>query len=329
MQAEHKQKLFSPIQETPPCGPELEYDIDYIELQVVATERSEQQFGSTIFPAQQPNWSDVAQRACNLLNRTKDLRILAYLARASAELDGLPGYAGVLEIALHWLEQHWDELYPRTQVEGEEDPLLRINAIAALAEIEGIGRALRRAPLLRGEFGCITLRELECRLDGTSQESVPWSDAQLHQILHSQDSSELRAVGSIAATLHRLTRLLEQRLGHAWAPDFSTFARPFQLIVQALEQRGELPPATETAPTASRLSAAGPAGTGGEPQEREQVIHLMESICRYFERHEPGHPAALLVRRAQRLMPLNFMEIVQDMAPDSRQLFEQIVGLRE
>lgn len=328
MKTEYAQKLFSPIEETRPCGPELEYDVDYIELQVVATERSEQQFGNTIFPAQQPDWSDVAQRALDLLNRTKDLRILAYLARARAELDGLPGYAGVLDIALFWLEQHWDDLYPRILVEGEEDPLLRINAIAALTEIDGIGRALRRAPLVRGEFGCIKLRELESRLDGTPLESVPWNDAQLYQILRSQDGTELRAVGRITATLSKLNQLIEQHLGQSWTLDFSTFARPFQLIIQAMEQHDEVPLATETAPATSLLADAAAISAGAKPPEREQVIRLMEDICRYFERHEPGHPAALLVRRAQRLMPLNFMEIIQDMAPDSHQLFEQIVGLR-
>ncbi|MOA57099.1 hypothetical protein D3C78_1812120 [compost metagenome] len=53
---------------------------------------------------------------------------------------------------------------------------------------------------------------------------------------------------------------------------------------------------------------------------------MMERICLYFERYEPGHPAALLIRRAQRLMPLNFMEIIQDMAPETGQAFQNIVG---
>jgi predicted component of type VI protein secretion system len=39
-----------------------------------------------------------------LLRRSRDLRVLAYLARANVELEGMSGYAWVLQVALHWLE---------------------------------------------------------------------------------------------------------------------------------------------------------------------------------------------------------------------------------
>ena len=42
----------------------------------------------------------------------------------------------------------------------------------------------------------------------------------------------------------------------------------------------------------------------------------MDAICAYLEQHEPTNPAPLLVRRARRLMTMNFLDIVKDMSPD-------------
>lgn len=330
MLAEQVQALLSPLEYTSACGAEIEYDPEYIELQVAAAEKVEQQFGTTIIPAQQPNWSDVAQRAGDLLRRTKDLRVLAYVARASAEIDGLPGYANVLELALRWLELYWKELYPRIQIDGEEDPLPRINAISSLMEIEGVGRALRRAPLAQGDFGRISLREVELYLDKNSYLSGIPGDAQLRQKLISGDTPEINAVRRINTTALALTHLIESHLGTSWTPDFSGMTKPFEQIVRALDELSGTHAISESPAIASEYpteqSAPAPQASGTTLERREQAMQQMESICRYFERYEPGHPAALLIRRAQRLMPLNFMEIIQDLAPESGQTFEHIVG---
>jgi type VI secretion system protein ImpA len=321
------QNLLKPIDNSSACGAEIEYDAEYIELQVAAAEREEQQFGSTIIPAQQPNWSDVAHRAGELLNRTRDLRVLAYLARARSELEGLPGYGEVLEVALQWLERYWDELHPRIQIDGEDDPMLRINAVAALMDTEGIGRTLRNAPVLQGSFGSFSLRDLESHLD--TEPGTPGSsgDERLQLLLSGSDGAELRAVRTIDTTLLALKQLIERRLDSSWMPDHSTFARPFRLVVRALSEAQAEPPAPMVPAESAPPAAAVPLQTGmAVPQRREQAVQMMDNVCRYLERYEPGHPAALLIRRAQRLMPMTFMEIIQDMVPESGQPFRHILG---
>ncbi|WP_152220306.1 type VI secretion system protein TssA [Pseudomonas sp. SCB32] len=320
--------LLQPINDSSACGAELEYDAEYIELLVTAAEREEQQFGSTIIPAQQPNWSDVAHRAGELLNRTKDLRVLAYLARARSELEGLPGYGEVLEVALQWLERYWDDIYPRIQVEGEEDPMLRINAIAALMDTAGIGRTLRNALVLQGSFGSFSLRDLESHLDTEPGTPGSSSDERLQLLLNGRESAELKAVRIIDTTLAALKQLIERRLGSSWMPDYSTFARPFRLVVRALSE-ADAEPLVPTAPVESALPASAPPpmhAAKSVPQRREQAVQMMDNVCLYLERYEPGHPAALLIRRAQRLMPMTFMEIIQDMVPESGQPFRHILG---
>ncbi|PTN50163.1 hypothetical protein DAI43_18730 [Achromobacter xylosoxidans] len=47
-----------------PCGEDLEYDADFLQLQQAAAGRDEQQFGSTIIAAQPPDWREVQGREC-------------------------------------------------------------------------------------------------------------------------------------------------------------------------------------------------------------------------------------------------------------------------
>ena len=52
-------------------------------------------------------------------------------------------------------------------------------------------------------------------------------------------------------------------------------------------------------------------------ENREDVLELLEQICAYYELFEPASPVPLLLRRAMRLVTKNFMEIIEDLAPDS------------
>ena len=68
--------LLVPISEDAPCGDDLEYDLQFGEMERAAVGKPEQQFGDTIVPAEDPDWRDL-QRACvKLLDRTKDIRVV-------------------------------------------------------------------------------------------------------------------------------------------------------------------------------------------------------------------------------------------------------------
>jgi type VI secretion system protein ImpA len=45
-------------------------------------------------------------------------------------------------------------------------------------------------------------------------------------------------------------------------------------------------------------------------------MRMLDKICEYYERAEPSSPVPLLLQRAKKLVPMTFMEIVQDLIPD-------------
>jgi len=75
------ESLLQPISAEVPCGPDLEYDPAFLELDRLSEGKPEQQMGKTIVPAQEPDWKEVADRTLALLAKTKDIRIAVRLTR--------------------------------------------------------------------------------------------------------------------------------------------------------------------------------------------------------------------------------------------------------
>ena len=82
------QQWRSPLSAACPCGPDLEYDPDFLQLQQVLRSRPEPEFcapqqdgrGSRTLPDGAPiAWSEVRELAQALLLRSKDLRLAIWL----------------------------------------------------------------------------------------------------------------------------------------------------------------------------------------------------------------------------------------------------------
>jgi type VI secretion system protein ImpA len=56
------------------------------------------------------------------------------------------------------------------------------------------------------------------------------------------------------------------------------------------------------------------------------VIRLLDKICKYYEHFEPGSPVPLLLKRARQLVEKNFIEIIQDLAPDSAGKIKSLIA---
>lgn len=65
-----------------PCGKDLEYDSDFLDLIRVSQGKPETQFG----PGEAPDWRDVLEKSEALLERTRDLRVALLWLRAGVNL---------------------------------------------------------------------------------------------------------------------------------------------------------------------------------------------------------------------------------------------------
>ena len=327
-----------------PCGEDLEYDPDFLQLQQAAAGRDEQQFGSTIIAAQPPDWREVERLARALLERTRDLRVIGLLTCAWTEIRGLPGYGDGLALAVDALERYWEPLHPRLDSVGEDDPMPRMNALAAFGDVQGCARSVRSASLVNGVHGQLSLRDTEALLDGSRQDADcypggrPRVVARLRQAW-TQREAEVLALASSADALRRIQKLVTDKLGGTWTPDYAAILRTLDLVLDAARDAADAagtdatPHADDHLPSDATASAgrmpadeaapdAAVRGRDAPVRSREEAAALLDKVCAYFETHEPGHPAPYLIRRAQQLIPMSFHDIIRNLAPQGLEQFE-------
>jgi len=327
-----------------PCGEDLEYDPEFLQLQQAAVGKSEQQFGATIIPAQPPDWRNVEKLALGLLERTRDLRVIAYLTQAWTETRGVPGYAEGVALAASTLDRYWEDVHPRLDVYGEEDPMPRVNALASLGDPQGCARSVRSAMLTDDLHGALSLRDAEALLDGSKTESdYPGGRLRLVESLRQAwlgPAPAVLAVSDAAAALRRIQEHVTTRLGVSWSPDYTGVLRSLDVVQHVWRdmdsgtgvepETSQDEPGQEPTGEASASPAAAPrpvvsaAVRWQEAQitSREEAAAMLSKVCAYFEAYEPSHPAPYLIRRAQQLIPLGFHEILRNLAPQGLDQFE-------
>lgn len=343
--------LQSPVEGPHPCGEDLEYDPDFMALQQATTGKREQQFGTTIIPAEPPDWARVERIAKQLCSRTRDLRVLVPLTLAWTENRGLPGYVEGLQLVDAVLQKFWDDVHPRVTEDGFEDPLPRMNALAALAEAEGLGRSVRDARLLDDGGASMTLRQVEALLDSSKTDQIDYPGG-IGRLRDAARRAQEKAAAPVVALrealelLQRIRETSERALGQSWAPDFSRLERSLRTVVQLLPEQSQtdqaeaVPPHSpvgsddnEQLPSAANGTAES-VGMGLraarvkdiEISSRDDVQVLLEKACQYLERTEPSHPSPMLIRRAQRLLDLNFFQIIEELVPEGLQKIESLAG---
>lgn len=334
-----------------PCGEDLEYDAEFLRLQQAAVERSEQQFGSTIIPAQPPDWREVERLARGLLERTRDVRIMGYLTQAWTEVRGLPGYADGVTLVADTLERYWEAVHPRLDSEDDDDPMPRINALASLGDHAGCARSVRSSRLVNGVHGQLSLRDAESLLDGSRSDPdfYPGGRARLVEHLRQawlQKDSDLLALATAEQALRRIQQQVANKLGQEWVPDYAGVLRTLDVVVQALGDAAPLSDAQSVSGDAGAtdgVASEATASAGNEPvagaaaptatvpvmrwqdaqiQSRDEAAAMLAKVCAYFEVHEPSHPAPYLIRRAQQLISLSFHDIIKNLAPQGLEQFE-------
>jgi type VI secretion system protein ImpA len=331
--------LLAAIADSSPCGPDLEYDAQFVALETAARGKPEQQLGNNIIPAEQPDWGAVRQQAELLLTRSKDVRVAVLLARALVRVDNLSGLRDGLKLLHGLLERYWQHVHP-IDPDNPDDFTIRLNALAPLGDADAMLLDVRGAlVVVSGPHGRVSVRDILLaagRLQPTAGETV-LSQAQIESAIAAsaaQDRGRIDAARDSADSVNAIYSLLSEKVGTDRATDFRPLSGMLKLVVQACNNATSRPgEATPKGVTASGAGVPEQSDTGqvvaGEIGSREDAMRALDAVCKFYERTEPGNPAPLLIRRAQRLINKSFVEIMQDLAPDSLSQIRNIAGLKE
>jgi type VI secretion system protein ImpA len=339
MQLAQIEAILAPISPDDPCGANLEYgDAAFTAFERAAQAKPEQQIGSTIIPAEEPDWKAVGHQAVDLLTRTKDLRVVAHLTKALLNTDGLPGFAAGLTVLDRLIQGYWEGLHPRLDPDDGQDPTMRLNILATLSAGDVLSR-VRTTPLIVSRtVGRFSFRDVEAALaeaspaaNGAGHTTTATIEAAAMDCELASLQEQVTAALTGAASLKSLESTLVERVGSAMAPSFGTLAVLLQKIagfLQAILAR-RVPSGTAALETVGVLGPSVVASSDGEIRSREDVLRTLGRISAYYQKHEPSSPIPLFVERCKRLVMMSFLEIVRELAPDGIKQIETLSGQKQ
>jgi len=315
-----------------PCGPDLEYDQDFLALERATQGKPEQQYGDKVFPAEDPVWPNVLDLATALMERTRDVRVVQYMGRALTRTQGLPGTVEAMRLIHALLERFWDDAHPRLVIDGEVDPMMRMNALAALNDRDKLVRDIRGADFLRTAALALSVRDVESILDqNVGKSEAGLGSDQLRAAIADALAADPAALSEPAALVRAVDDIRGTLLKHlepSVVPDFEPLTSLMKPIARTVEDLRAA--ATATSADAAVGAPGAVAGGGsiavGDLRSREDALRALDRVCDFLNRNEPTNPAPLLIRRAQRIMTMPFMDIIRELAPEATQQVETITG---
>jgi type VI secretion system protein ImpA len=152
-----------------------------------------------------------------------------------------------------------------------------------------------------------------------------FQDTATNELLASSQAAE-EAIEHLAT----ITTVFSKNASQGQTPDLSDFQAVLgnihKCIKGYLAKRGYGEAVAEGAPAAGGEAERGGISLAGEIRSPQEALLAIEKVCQYFDRHEPSSPVPLLLRRAQRLVSKNFMEVIADMCPDAMGQIEMLGG---
>ncbi|MDE2087768.1 MAG: type VI secretion system protein TssA, partial [Xanthomonadaceae bacterium] len=153
------------------------------------------------------------------------------------------------------------------------------------------------------------------------------------------DEQLMAAASATAASMEHARAIdaaVNDRIGTA-GPDLKPLLSEIYELKKFLDAEvAKRTPAAESE-AAGGDEADGNASGGGAPanapsgriESPQDVIKKLDEICDYYARREPSSPVPHILRRAQRLVGMNFVDLMKDLAPGGLPEFQVISGSTE
>jgi type VI secretion system protein ImpA len=344
--------LSRPVSDEEPAGPDLEYSsVAELDRFAAGTPGTVDPSTQELVGAEEPNWRKVAEMATELLGKTKDLRVAAWLTRAELANRGLPGLADGLKLIALLLENFWETAYPMLDRDEGDDPIERLNVLANLSPdpaqaygspaTESLLRTLRGTTIVESrEVGRFTVRDLDYvlgRMAPPAGQTAPAAGLLAAAWKTGDAAANQQKRDGIATGAAAVQAIVKQFVDHSGQ-------RPnLDLLQQTMRRVGEFYAAQDAEAAAESEGAAeevgeGAAELGGAPgggksprsgglASRADAVRILQQVAAFLRKSEPSSPAPMFVDRAVKLLQMDFNAIVKELMPDSRDRIEMLGGI--
>lgn len=322
--------LLAPVSDENPVGEDLSYDGERQEIES-AFERSAS--GSSANDGD-VDWRSIVRLIEGQAKRTKDLWLAVYMARAGAKMAQLD----VVDRGVSWLSgllsTYWNTVHPQLDeygFQGRKAPLesLKSNADFLLPLKSMI---LIRHPRL-GEYSSSDLERFA--LEGEGADGYGMFRAALNEVAP-EDLVQVRGqIDAIIEGLRTADKIMTDNAGGETSVSFQAtydalgaisrnlafFTGSDEAAEEAVEADGEL----EAAPGDGAPARGSGGGKPGAVETREDVLRALDVIADYYRRREPASPVPLALARAREWVTMDFLAVLQDIAPGSVNDIKQLL----
>jgi type VI secretion system protein ImpA len=333
-------ELSRPLSSESACGPDLDLEGDADFMNFLA--RAEGILPGTFFrrdaggERERPfergslNFQAEISAAHQLLQRTRDIRVLVVLAKLAALDRNLPDLVDTVDTLARLLEARWDEINPRAE---DGDFSFRLASLQALDDMTHICLPLQFTPLIRHpRSGAIAFRQklLAEGLQPRDGEEVPdattidraFMDIALEDLIAQRDR-----IARLVQAAESIRTVTIDRLGHEQSIRLDLLQQLSKQILDFLEDivtrrdpalalHANETPSTAPSDGDIGLTAAAAGGPGEEIATLDAVAAALAGTARYLARSEPSSPALLLVRQAEQLVGKDFIQVMRILVPD-------------
>lgn len=322
-------------------GPDMEYAPHFLALHLLAQHQEERQVGDAILPAREPDWAEVLSSAMNLMCQTRDIRIAVIAAEAAVNRYGILGLSKSLELIASWVVNYWDSVYPLLWLDGEYDPFYRSNAVTSLIDPLRLLKNLRSSYFIKTPIGGISINlaekihkglDFDSDVIGTRSELMKAiAEAKDRKYIEELLRLSLRSIDSIES--HFKVNVSEEfwpnltDLSDLISVLLSIFDGANEVLIKKHGDR-EINHGEVSVVDCGRVAKGGVEHLGYFSGINSSIdaFLMLEMVREYFEKHEPSHPAPLMIKRIERLNGKSFLEMLQDLTPDGLSQLSLIAG---
>jgi type VI secretion system ImpA family protein len=340
------ESLLAPLDEEDPAGPDLAYDSDRYEIEQAFERPTASGAEDEAAVENDVSWGAIRRLILDQAEKTRDIWLPVYLCRAGALSGDLETVEDGAQYLAGLLESLWGDMHPKLDeygFQGRKGPCESLTAYATfLAPMRRIvllqhprlgsysgadfdrfrqkaeeedGYGMFRAAL--EDSGVEALKEIAARLDRI-ESGFRRADTVLTDNAEGDTSTNFQPT---YALLSELKRSLSAFIPADEAADGDDADED---IGDSFSGASASPARRRKAAAAAPVQAAGAPYTGEPLKDREDVMGAFDALADYYQRIEPGSPVVLLLKRARQWVGLDFLSVLDDIAPsglgDARQL---------
>lgn len=315
----------------------VEYDPLYNEILFMLAENDDASDPLNIISQSLPiSWNFIQEKATHLLTACIDLRVAMWLMRSELHTLGVAALYKNIKLIDDALVKNPDDVYPHIHDEpagsGHAAALGWLSTPQCLSEIK-VSRLLANSELTLEHIVLFGAERTE------GQPSFPEMVMMLEKSCQHYLSQSLPP---LAEQLRYCIDGLERIENHAnkkadLGDGYRLDCRHIIVFLgQVLKKTGLLicPHTTsdnktnreELSVTPIIVTSNASLLSAGNITSRQDAILMLDRVIEYFNRHEPGHPAPIFIKRTQKMIGMDFEAIVQELIPDALGALQQYIG---